>query len=149
MSRNGGFGGGSRGFGGGGGGGGRFGDRGGGGGGGYGGSRFGGGGDRGRFGGGGGGGGRGGQPGDKLRKPRWDDYTLVPFEKHFYTPSQAQLNRDPRDVEQYRNSKEITIVRGHNVPNPITNFADGGFPDYVMTEIKRANFNEPTAIQVG
>ena len=86
--------------------------------------------------------------GDKLRKPRWDDYNLVPFEKHFYNPSQAQLSRDPRDVEQYRNSKEITIVRGHNVPNPITAFVDGNFPDYVMNEITRAKFDAPTAIQV-
>ena len=33
------------------------------------------------------------------------------------------------------------------VPNPITNFADGGFPDYVMTEVRNAGFDEPTPIQ--
>ena len=65
-------------------------------------------------------------------------------------PDASMLNMDPRDVEKYRASNEITVVRGGSgCPNPITNFADGGFPDYVMTEIKRANFNEPTAIQVG
>ena len=32
-------------------------------------------------------------------------------------------------------------------PNPIMRFEDGNFPDYVMTEIVRAGFTAPTAIQ--
>ena len=133
-----GFGGGGGGFGG--GGGGRFGDRGGGGFGGGGGG-FGGGG--GRFGGGGG----GSNPGGNLRKPKWDSYTLVPFEKNFYNPHPNILNMNPRDVEKYRGEREITIQRGNNVPNPITNFEDAGLPDYVMKEIERQKYDRPTAIQ--
>lgn len=86
---------GSRGYGGGGGGDrGRFGDRGGG---------FGGG-DRGRFGDRGGGYGGGGgmreksNPGGNLRKVKWDQYTLVPFEKNFYNPHPEIANADPRMV---------------------------------------------------
>jgi superfamily II DNA/RNA helicase len=147
-SRGGGGGGGGGGFGsrgggdrfggGGGGGGGRFGDRGGGGGGGG-----------GSFGGSwGGGGGRGGDnPGGNLRKPKWDSYTLVPFEKNFYNPHPNLSNADPRQVERFRGEKEITIVRGSNVPNPITNFEEGGFPDYVIKEVARQKFSAPTAIQ--
>ena len=133
-------GGGGRGFGGGGGGfgggGGRFGDRGGfgGGGGGFGGDRF-------------GGGMKSGNPGANLRRPKWDQYTLVPFEKNFYNPHPNLLNMDPRDVEKYRGEREISIQRGQNVPNPITSFADANLPDYVMKEIQRQKYSEPTAIQ--
>ena len=91
---------------------------------------------------------KGKQPGENLRKPRWDEYTLVPFEKHFYNPHPRLLEADPREVESYRADKEITILRGANqTPSPITNFAEGGFPDYVMKEIRNQNFTDPTAIQ--
>lgn len=108
------------------------------------------GGDRDRYGGGGygGGGARGkSMAGDNLRKVKWDNYTLVPFEKHFYNPHPNLVNADPKDVERYRIEKEITIVRGTNIPNPITNFNEAGVPDYVMKEIVRQNYQEPTAIQ--
>ena len=107
--------------------------------------------DRGRGGGGGGFGGWKGekpkQAGDSLRKPHWDSYSLVPFEKSFYNPHPDILNADPRDVEHYRHDKEITIIHGRNVPNPITNFAVAGLPDYVQKEITKQEFVEPTPIQ--
>ena len=112
---------------------------------------------------GGGGGGRGGgsfgagggsfggdkrkQPGDSLRKPSWDQFSLVPFEKSFYDPHPDIGNANPRDVERYRHEKEIAIMRGVNVPNPITSFAVAGLPDYVNKEINKQNFSEPTPIQ--
>ena len=121
----------------------------------------------GSFGGGRGGGGRGGsrgggsfgggggsfggdkrkQPGDALRKPSWDSFSLVPFEKSFYNPHDSILNADPRDVESYRHEKEISIVRGHSVPNPITSFEHAGLPDYVAKEIANQKFHAPTPIQ--
>jgi len=108
-----------------------------------------------RFGGGRGGGGfdrRGGGsfndgPGGSLKNVRWDDYTLVPIEKNFYNPQPSIANADPRDVEAFRNEHQITIQRGSNVPNPITSFNEGGFPDYVLGEISRKGFKSPTAIQ--
>ena len=96
----------------------------------------------------GGGGSRGKQnPGENLRKVKWDNYTLVPFEKHFYNPHPNLANADPKDVEKFRMEKEITIVRGKNIPAPITNFTEANVPDYVMKEIQRQKYTEPTAIQ--
>ena len=91
---------------------------------------------------------KGKQPGENLRRPRWDEYTLVPFEKHFYNPHPDLLNMDQREVEKFRADKEITILRGAtNCPNPITEFSLGGFPDYVLKEVQRQGFSHPTAIQ--
>lgn len=50
------------------------------------------------------------------------------------------------EVEAYRASKEIT-TRGRDVPYPITSFDEANFPDYVMTELRRQGFKEPTSIQ--
>ena len=36
---------------------------------------------------------KGKQPGEGLKKPKWSSYQLAPFEKNFYTPSPAVLNR--------------------------------------------------------
>ena len=87
------------------------------------------------------------QPGDSLRKPSWDSYNLVPFEKNFYSPHSEILNANPRDVERYRHEKEITIMRGNNVPSPITSFEAAGLPDYVQKEIENQKFSAPTPIQ--
>ena len=87
------------------------------------------------------------QPGDALRKPSWDSFNLVPFEKSFYSPHSEILNANPRDVERYRHEKEITIMRGNNVPNPITSFEAAGLPDYVLKEITSQKFSAPTPIQ--
>lgn len=59
-------------------------------------------------------------PGSNLRKVKWDQLSLVPFEKNFYTPHPIVAGRDPREVEKYRFAKEISVVRGVNIPHPIT-----------------------------
>lgn len=87
------------------------------------------------------------QPGENLRKPSWDQFALVPFDKSFYSPHPDILSANPRDVERYRHEKEITVMRGQNVPNPITSFELAGLPDYVQKEITKQNFSEPTPIQ--
>ncbi|XP_031782248.1 ATP-dependent RNA helicase dbp2 isoform X2 [Nasonia vitripennis] len=86
------------------------------------------------------------QPGERLRKPRWDMSTLQPFRKDFYQPHSNVDSRGPHVVEAYRSDKEITI-KGTNVPGPNIYFEEGGFPDYVLNEIRRQGFGEPTAIQ--
>ena len=75
------------------------------------------------------------QPGEKLRKPRWEMDRLQPFEKNFYKPHPNLVTKSMHEVEQYRASKEIT-VRGRDVPFPITSFDEANFPDYVMTELR-------------
>nr|QOS47395.1 DEAD-box DDX17 [Locusta migratoria] len=102
------------------------------------------------FGGGGGGFGggslKGKQPGERLRRPRWDMSALPPFRKDFYVPHPNVLARSPQEVARYRASKEIT-VKGNGVPDPALTFEEGNFPDYVMNEVRRQGFEEPTAIQ--
>ncbi|KAJ1531994.1 hypothetical protein ONE63_000629 [Megalurothrips usitatus] len=97
-------------------------------------------------GGGGGRGGRGSQPGGNLRKPRWDTSRLEPFKKDFYIPHPDTAARASHEVEEYRKSKEITL-KGRNVPNPILSFEESSFPDYVLREVRRAGFKDPTPIQ--
>ena len=38
----------------------------------------------------------------KLTKPKWDNTTLTPFQKDFYTIPPAILNRSPPEVEDYK-----------------------------------------------
>jgi ATP-dependent RNA helicase DDX5/DBP2 len=33
------------------------------------------------------------------------------------------------------------------VPRPVQSFFEAGFPDYILSEIKKAGFKEPSAIQ--
>jgi ATP-dependent RNA helicase DDX5/DBP2 len=125
----------------------------GGGGGGGGGSRYGGGGGGGYGGGGGGswgggGGMKGKQPGGNLRAVNWSRVNLAPFQKNFYNATPRSQQMDPRDVERLRSEHEITLVRGAGrIPNPIMEFADGNFPDFIMKEIARAGYVKPTPIQ--
>jgi len=93
------------------------------------------------------------QPGGALRKPKWENETLQPFQKNFYTPHPLVLNRyvfticikfyllilfkfSPRlEVENYVKEKEISYV-GSNIPDPIMNFNEVILPDYVFNEVK-------------
>ncbi|KAK2711472.1 hypothetical protein QYM36_012590 [Artemia franciscana] len=86
------------------------------------------------------------QPGQSLRAPRWNTLQLAPFEKDFYIPHPAVQHRSHQEVEAFRRSQEITVF-GNQIPHPITQFLEGNFPDYVMSEIMRQGYSEPTAIQ--
>ena len=91
---------------------------------------------------------KGKQPGGSLRPVNWDKYNLKPFEKNFYHAAPHSRNADPRAVEKIRHDYEVTIIKGADkTPNPIVDFADGNFPDYINKEISRAGFNRPTPIQ--
>ncbi|KAI9870395.1 MAG: ATP-dependent RNA helicase dbp2, partial [Watsoniomyces obsoletus] len=68
------------------------------------------------------------------------------FEKSFYKEDPAVSSRSPRDVDDFRKEKEISI-HGRNVPRPVENFDEAGFPSYVMSEVKAQGFTRPTAIQ--
>lgn len=104
--------------------------------------------DFGRSGGGGGfrGSLKGSQPGERLRKPKWDMESLQKFEKNFYKEHPAVTNRPPMEIKQFHTAKQITI-NGTNIPNPIFTFEEGNFPEYVMNQIRRNSWQSPTAIQ--
>ncbi|GAA5989052.1 hypothetical protein JCM11641_002309 [Rhodosporidiobolus odoratus] len=124
----------------------------GGGGGGYGGGGGGYGGGGGGYGGGGGGFGGGGG-GDRmsglgagLRAQNWDPSTLSKFEKNFYEEDARVVARSDREVQEFRREKEIQVF-GSNIAKPVTNFDEMNFPSYIMSEIKRAGFANPSPIQ--
>ncbi|XP_018326302.1 ATP-dependent RNA helicase dbp2 isoform X2 [Agrilus planipennis] len=94
----------------------------------------------------GGGGSRRKQAGSSLKKPRWDLGRLEPLKKDFYVPHPDVESRPSYDVEDWRKNKEISL-KGRSIPNPVFTFEEAGFPDYVMTEIKKIGFKTPTPIQ--
>ncbi|TNY17084.1 DEAD-domain-containing protein [Rhodotorula diobovata] len=115
--------------------------------GGYGGGGYGGGG--GGYGGGGGGFGGGDRMsglGAGLRAQNWDPSTLSKFEKNFYEEDARVAARSEREIAEFRREKEIQVF-GNNVAKPVTNFEEMNFPSYIMAEIKRAGFTNPSPIQ--
>uniref|UniRef100_A0A672IEK3 RNA helicase n=1 Tax=Salarias fasciatus TaxID=181472 RepID=A0A672IEK3_SALFA len=82
-----------------------------------------------------------GNPGDRLRKKKWNLDELPKFEKNFYTE-----HLEVQHMSQYRRKREITI-RGSGCPKPVTAFHQAQFPQYVIDVLMQQNFKEPTAIQ--
>uniref|UniRef100_A0A8C1TMQ6 RNA helicase n=1 Tax=Cyprinus carpio TaxID=7962 RepID=A0A8C1TMQ6_CYPCA len=87
-----------------------------------------------------------GNPGDRLRKKKWDLDQLPKFEKNFYSEHPEIHHISQYEVDEYRRKREIT-VRGSGCPKPVTNFHQAQFPQYVMDVLLEQNFKEPTAIQ--
>lgn len=87
-----------------------------------------------------------GNPGDRLRKKRWDLDELPKFEKNFYTEHPEVQRMSQPDVEEYHRKKEVT-VRGSGCPKPVTSFHHAHFPQHVMDVLMQQNFKEPTPIQ--
>ncbi|XP_060724676.1 probable ATP-dependent RNA helicase DDX17 isoform X1 [Tachysurus vachellii] len=87
-----------------------------------------------------------GNPGDRLRKKKWDLGELPKFEKNFYSEHPEIQRMSQYEVEEFRRKKEIT-VRGSGCPKPVPNFHQAQFPQYVMDVLLQQNFKEPTAIQ--
>ena len=108
------------------------------------------------YGGGGYGGGYGGGRGDRyggggglganLKQVAWDETQLIPFEKNFYKEDPRVAERSDREVEEFRRAKEMTL-QGNNIPKPVETFEESGYPDYIMSEIRRMGFERPSAIQ--
>merc|ERR1719408_765112 len=105
-----------------------------------------------RGGGGGYGGGGGGYSssdlGANLRSINWNHVSLIKFEKDFYQQHPAVTAMSEDEANNIRQSKNITIVAGENVPKPVRTFEEASFPDYVLEEVARVGFKEPTPIQV-
>ncbi|XP_010242202.1 PREDICTED: DEAD-box ATP-dependent RNA helicase 20 [Nelumbo nucifera] len=79
--------------------------------------------------------------------PKNHDLDGLPhFEKNFYIESPSVAAMTESEVEEYRQRRQIT-VEGRDVPNPVREFREAGFPEYVMQELIKAGFVEPTPIQ--
>jgi hypothetical protein len=53
--------------------------------------------------------------------------SLEKFEKNFYKEHPNVQNMSQAEVEQYRQTKEMTLY-GHNVPRPVKHFSEMLFP---------------------
>nr|XP_046260538.1 probable ATP-dependent RNA helicase DDX17 [Scatophagus argus] len=87
-----------------------------------------------------------GNPGERLRKKRWNLDELPKFEKNFYAENPEVQHMSQYEMEEFRRKKEIT-VRGAGCSKAITAFHQAQFPQYVMDVLMQQNFKEPTAIQ--
>ncbi|KAG8436367.1 hypothetical protein GDO86_007459 [Hymenochirus boettgeri] len=87
-----------------------------------------------------------GNPGERLRKKRWDLNELPKFEKNFYTEHPEVAHLAPHEVDEIRRKKEIT-VRGANCTKPVFTFPQASFPKYVLDVLLDQRFKEPTPIQ--
>ena len=87
--------------------------------------------------------------GANLRNIKWEEERLKKFEKDFYQQHPAVQAMSEEEAERIRADRSITIVHCQTaVPKPIRTFEEASFPDYVLAEIQRAGFKEPTPIQV-
>merc|ERR1719331_144794 len=86
--------------------------------------------------------------GKNLQKINWNSVNLIKFEKDFYQEHPAVSGMSEDDADRIRRSKNITIVDGRHVPKPVRTFEEASFPDYVLEEVSRVGFKEPTPIQV-
>jgi ATP-dependent RNA helicase DDX5/DBP2 len=84
--------------------------------------------------------------GANLQKINWGQEQIVHFEKNFYQEHPAVTAMDDATVRMFRDSKGISIQHG-NAPKPMRTFEEGSFPPYIMEQVSRAGFTEPSAIQ--
>lgn len=68
-------------------------------------------------------------------------YKLTQTQEH---PDVTKM--DQQEVDAWRNKYEIT-VRGDNIPKPVRTFEEASVPEFMLQEIIKAGFTEPTAIQ--
>ena len=65
---------------------------------------------------------------------------LPTFEKNFYIEHPDVTKRDDNFSEQWRRSKEITVI-GRGVPKPVLNFEEASMPEYVLREVLKQGFD--------
>lgn len=89
-----------------------------------------------------------GDLGNNLKQIQWGRESLIKFEKNFYQEHPAVQGMSDEEAESIRTARNITIVQGKNVPKPCRTFEEASFPEYVLQEVQRVGFREPTPIQV-
>lgn len=95
-------------------------------------------------------GGRGGDRmsglGAQLSDINWSSEELVPFTKNFYQEHPNVSAMTQEEVDEFRSTNKMTI-EGRDIPRPVRSFEESCFPEYILKEIRRIGFTEPTAIQ--
>ena len=81
-----------------------------------------------------------------LKQQTWDLDKMPKFEKSFYKEFPSVAARSAAEVDAFRHQQQITVA-GRDVPKPVEDFDEAGFPGYVMNEVKAQGFTKPTPIQ--
>ena len=81
-----------------------------------------------------------------MKKQEFDLNELPKFEKNFYREHPAVTARSDAEIAKFRADASITVV-GKDIPRPVVEFEETNMPDYVLSEVKRAGFKNPTPIQ--
>jgi ATP-dependent RNA helicase DDX5/DBP2 len=68
------------------------------------------------------------------------------FEKDFYIEHPDVSKRTEQDAEAWRASKGI-VVRGTDIPKPVFTFEEASMPEYVLNEVLKQGFAQPSPIQ--
>ena len=88
--------------------------------------------------------------GDNLRRIDWDaerQQGLPEFTKDFYMEHPDVTKMTAEETKNLRQKHEIT-VSGTNIPKPVRTFEEASVPEFMLKEIEKAGFTEPTAIQM-
>ena len=70
----------------------------------------------------------------------------VLFQKDFYREHPSVAARSDAEVASYRSRRAIEVT-GAGAPRPCAAFEEASFPSYVLEELLKSGFKEPTAIQ--
>ena len=86
--------------------------------------------------------------GANLRSQDWGALlpTLPAFIKNFYVEHPRTAGRSEEEVGAWRRSHEIA-VQGAAIPNPVLAFDESPFPEYVIAEVLKIGYKDPTPIQ--
>lgn len=84
--------------------------------------------------------------GSKLSTVNWSSHNLIEFEKNFYVEHPSVQSMSELEINEFRRRHEIT-VQGTNIPKPVRSFAEACYPEYILSAVQSAGFNEPTPIQ--
>ena len=71
----------------------------------------------------------------------------APFRKNFYTPPQEVAMMSEEEVRNLRFELDGIMVKGDNVPRPVTKWAQMGLLQQTMDVFARLGFTKPTPIQ--
>jgi len=88
--------------------------------------------------------------GKNLKNINWSRESLIKFEKDFYQEHPNVSGLTDSMADEIRKQKCITIMDGgqSGIPKPVRTFEEASFPEYVLHEISKAGFSQPTPIQV-
>lgn len=68
------------------------------------------------------------------------------LKKDFYTESAELASMTEADAEKFRREHQM-VMQGQNIPKPLMNFKQAGFPTAIERKIAEQKFDKPTPIQ--